>query len=196
MVDILWPLDIRPRRQSFWLATRTTQFDTPNHGTTQRLAWPAARWRAELSLRRAGPITRVIDALIATLNGPVGTVLLPDFRRLAARNPLGTPILTGGAGSALRVENLGGVLLPGDLVQVAPGRAVIVTEAVPAGSTVTVPIAPALREAPVTGPMLTDAVRVRMRLIDDDQTANPTRHWRRTEWRLAFEEVLGEQVPS
>ena len=193
---ILWPLDIRPQRQSFWLATRTTLFDTPNHATTQRIAWPATRWRAEISLSRTGPVARAIDGLIAALNGPIGTVLLPDFRRLAARNPLGSPVLTGGAGSALSVESLGGALMPGDLIQVAPGRAVIVTEQVTAGFTATVPIAPPLSHPPVTGPLVTSAVRVQMRLIDDDQTANPTGAASRIEWRLAFEEVLGERVVS
>ena len=193
---ILWPLDIRPRRQSFWLSTRTTRFDTPNHGTTQRLVFQGTQWRSEITLRRSGPITRAVDALIASLNGPVGTVLLPDFRRLAARFPLGLPMLTGGSGSILSVESLGGRLMPGDLIQIGPGRAVMVTAEVGATFTASVPIAPALREPAVAGPLLTEAVRVRMRLIDDDQNANPTRAAARTEWQLAFEEVLGELVPS
>ena len=100
-------------------------------------------------------------------------------------------MLTGGSGSTLTVDSLGGALMPGDLIQVEPGRAVIVTAEVNAGFTATVPIAPPLRQAPLTGPLVTSAVRVRMRLIDDDQTANPTHHWRRPEWQLAFEEVAG-----
>jgi hypothetical protein len=190
MADAVWPLTIRPRRQSFWLQTRTTEFANPFFpATTQRIEWQGTRWRAELWLRRAGPVTRVIDAFIASLNGPAGTVLVPDFRRLAARNALGSPTLTGGSGTGLTVSGLGGFLLPGDLIQVGTGRAVMVTATVAPGAT-SVPIAPPLRAPVATGPLVTSEVRVRMRIIDDDQSANPTRHWRRTEWRLAFEEVL------
>lgn len=190
MADAVWPLTIRPQRQSFWLATRTTHFDNPFFGTTQRVEWQGTRWRAELSLRRAGAVTRVIDTFIAALNGPVGTVLLPDFRRLAAKGDLGAPELTGSTSTTLTVANLAGPILPGTLVQTAPGRGHMVTARVEPGASATLPIAPSLREPIVTGPLITTAVRVRMRLVDDDQTANPTRHWRRTEWRLAFEEVL------
>lgn len=190
MTDILWPLTIRPQGQSFWLATRTTLFEAPNYGTTQRLVWQGAQWRAEITLRRAGPITRVIDALVSSINGPVGVVLLPDFRRLAAKGDLGTPTLTGSTATTLTVADLAGPILPGTLVQTAPGRGHMVTARVEPGASITLPIAPALREPAVIGPLVTAEVRVRMRLIDDDQNRNPTRHWQRTEWRLAFEEVL------
>ena len=190
MADAVWPLAIRPQRQSFWLATRTTQFDNPFFGTAQRIEWQGTRWRAELSLHRAGPVTRVIDAFIAALNGPAGTVLLPDFRRLAARSDLGTPLVTASTATTLTVADLDGPVLPGTLVQTSPGRGHMVTAPVEPGSSVTLPIAPTLREPIIAGPLITTEVRVRMRLVDDDQNANPTRRWRRTEWRLAFEEVL------
>ena len=190
MADAVWPLTIRPQRQSFWLATRTTQFDNPFFGTTQRVEWQGTRWRAELSLRRAGPVTRVIDAFIASLNGPVGTVLLPDFRRLAAKGDLGTPTLTDSAATTLTVADLAGPILPGTLIQTSPGRGHMVTILVEPGPSVTLPIAPALREPAIPGPLITTDARIRMRLVDDDQSRNPTRHWRRTEWRLALEEVL------
>ena len=186
---ILWPVTVRPWRQSFWLANRTTQFDNPFHGTTQRLEWQGSRWRSEIALRRMGTVARAIDALIASLHGPVGTVLLPDFRRLTPRNPVGSPSLTGGSGTALTVSDLGGALMPGDLIQVGTGRAVMVTASVAAGAS-TVPIAPPLRAPVDTGPPVTGAVRVLMRLVDDDRPANPTRAAARAEWRLAFEEVL------
>ena len=190
MADAVWPLTIRPQRQSFWLATRTTQFDNPFFGTTQRVEWQGTRWHSEIALRRAGPVTRAIDAFIASLNGPVGTVLLPDFRRLAAKGDLGTPMLTGSTATTLAVADLAGPVLPGTLVQTAPGRGHMVTVRVEPGASAALPIAPPLREPAITGPLITTAVRVRMRLVDDDQNANPTSHWRRTEWRLAFEEVL------
>ena len=187
---IIWPLTIRPRQQSFWLVTRTTRLDNPVSGGTQRIEWQGARWRSELVLRRMGPTAREVDALIASLNGPVGTVLLPDFRRLAARNPLGAPTLTGGGGSTLTVADLGGTLLAGDLIQIAPGRAALVTAETASGASVELPIAPPLRVPPFAGPLITSEVRVLMRLVDDDQTANPTAAAGRTDWRLAFEEVL------
>ena len=187
---IVWPLAIRPLRQSFWLASRTTRFGNPVSGASQCVEWQGTRWRAELVLRRMGSAAREVDALVAALNGPVGTVLLPDFRRLAARNPLGAPTLTGGSGSRLTVADLGGTLRPGDLIQIAAGRAVMVTAESPPGPLVTVPIAPPQRIAPAVGPLVASVVRVLMRLVDDDQTENPTRAAGRTDWRLAFEEVL------
>ncbi|NBC34900.1 MAG: hypothetical protein GVY13_19690 [Alphaproteobacteria bacterium] len=189
MSAVTWPLTVRPRRQSFWLATRSTQFDNPFSAATQRLDWAGMRWRAELLLRRMGPAVREIDGLVAALEGLAGSVLLPDFRRLAARNPLGSPTLSGGSGATLAVTDLGGTLLPGDLIQIETGRAVMVTATVAAGASVSVPIAPPLRQPVAIGPLITDAVRVRMRLVDDAQTANPTTAAARAEWRLAFEEV-------
>lgn len=186
---VTWPVAIRPRRQTFWLATRTTQFDNPFYGTSQRVEWQGVRWRSEIVIRRMGPVVREIDALVASLQGPVGTVLLPDFRRLTARNALGSPSLTGGSGSSLSVTGLDGTLLPGDLIQVGTGRAVMVTATVAAGGT-TIPVAPPLRAAIAPGPLVTTEVRVLMRLVDDDQPANPTAAASRAEWQLAFEEVL------
>lgn len=187
---ITWPLTYRPQTQSFWLETRTTRFDNPFYGTTQRVEWQGTRWRAEYRFRRGGPIARTIDAFLAGLNGPAGQVLLPDFRRLSAGVDFGTPQLVSGSATSLTVDGLDADLPAGVLIQTSTGRGHMVTADVAAGAAVAVPIAPALREPVVTGPLITAEVRILMRLVDDDQLDNPTRRWLSTEWQLSFEEVL------
>ena len=193
---VVWPLEIRPHRQSFWLAMRTQRFDNPYDETAQLIEWQGSRWQAELVLRRAGPAALLIQALVDRIAAS-GLALVPDFRRLSARGSLaGTPQVTGGSGGSLSVTGFtpgATVLLPGDLVQASPGRAHMVTAPVVAvAGTTPVPIAPPLRGAVEPGPLVTSAARVRMALVED-AIPNPATATGRTEWTLAFVEDLSAE---
>lgn len=197
MSDAVWPIAFNPGGQEFYLATLTTVFGNPYSAAAQVLERDGQRWVCRMTLRRGSTLAREIDAFLAGLRGPVGTVLVPDFRTRAARGSLaGAPHLADGAGRSLTVTGFApgaaGVLLPGDLIQTSPGRGHIVTAPVDAdgNGAATAPVEPRLR-APVTvGPLATQDVRVRMRLTSDDAGRNPTRPPRRSEWQLEFVEVL------
>lgn len=184
---ITWPLTIKPRRQSFYLQTLSVVFTNPYTNVQQVLERDGQRWVSRLTVERGGDLAREIDALVASLRGPAGAVLLPDFRTLAARNDVSGATLTGGSGRTLTVTG-GSALMPGDLIQTSPGRGHIVTAV--AGDSVS--IEPRLREPVTTGALVTDAVRIKMRLASDEAGRNPTRPPRRSSWDLDFVEILPE----
>lgn len=194
---LIWPLDLRPQEQSFYIQTRTVRFESPYTGQVQLQERPGARWVSDARFERSEGQARRLDALIAELAGPSGTVLLPDFRRLSPRGSrAGAPLLVGGQGTSLSLQGFDalspGVLLAGDMVQTSLGRAHLVTQDVDAdalGQAVAM-IAPALRHPVETGPLQTQACRVRMRLVSDDAGENPTRANRISRYSLSFIEVL------
>ncbi len=185
-----WPLAYRPAAQEFYLQTLTVAFTNPYTNQAQVLERDGQRWLCRLTVRRGGELARAIDAFLASLRGPAGTVLMPDFRTLAAQGSPGAGAqLIGGSGRTLTVTGLTGTLAPGDLIQTSPGRGHIVTEGAGPGD-VSVAVEPRLREPVTPGPLVTDAVRVLMRLSSDDGIRNPTRPPRQSLWELAFVEVL------
>ena len=174
-IELNWPLDIRPGEQSFYIRTVSTQFKNPLTGQVQVLERDAARWVTKLSFVRSELDSRRLDALLAALRGAVGHVFVPDFRRLSAKGSLaGNPQLVSGTGTTLVVDGFTpdaiGVLKGGDLIQTSIGRSHIVLQDVNADVTgqAQVPIAPRVRETIVTGPLITDGCRVRMRLSNDE----------------------------
>lgn len=196
-IELNWPLDLRPSEQSFYIRTLSTRFENPITGQVQVLERDAARWVTKLSLIRAEMDSRRLDAFLAALRGAVGHAFIPDFRRLTARGSLaGSPQLVSGSGTTLNVNGFIpdalAVLKAGDLVQTSPGRAHIVLQDVDADTAgaALVPIAPRIRESIVAGPLVTQAARVRMRLVDDDQTENATDSRMLTSFDLEFIEVL------
>lgn len=77
-----WPEGIYPRTQKFYLLPRTTRFASNFTGQDQVLERDAVRWVAEFTFELEGNRARVLDALIASLRGAVGQILVPDFRRI------------------------------------------------------------------------------------------------------------------
>ena len=200
MTEVIWPLDLRPSTQTFFIRTNTRRFESPLTGHVQVQERDGARWVAQLSFTRGHLDSRRMDALLAALAGPVGTVKLPDFRRLSANGSLaGAPQLVSGTGSTLTLSGFTadavGVLLAGDLIQTSTGRTHMVVQNVDADALgdAAVPIAPILRDPVTAGPLITDNCRVLMRLIDDNQAANPTDNRLQTSFELQLMEVLPEQ---
>ncbi len=199
MTDVIWPLNLRPARQSFYVRTNTIQFQSPLTGDVQVQERDGARWVTQLSLTRGSADSRRMDALLAALAGPVGQVYMPDFRRLKAKGSLaGSPQLDSGTGQTLSLSgftpNATGVLLSGDLIQTSEGRAHMVVQDIDADEDgeASVPIVPRLREAVTVGALVTDNCRVLMRLIDDDQASNPTDNRLQTAFELQLTEILPE----
>ncbi|MEN9545203.1 MAG: hypothetical protein RLZZ598_2036 [Pseudomonadota bacterium] len=176
-----WPLAFKPAEQSFYIQTLASRFTNPFTGHVQVLERDGARWMSRLRLQLSGREARAFDAFLASLRGSAVEVLLPDFRRLAALGSLaGTPVLAAGTGRTLTLSgftaNATAVLKAGDLLQTSPGRGHLVVEDVTADASgaATVRIEPRLREAVTVGPLITNTVRVRMRLLSDDAGRNPT----------------------
>lgn len=199
MTDIVWPLDLRPARQAFYIRTNTVRFESPLTGQVQIQERDGARWVAQMSLSRNAADSRRMDALLAALHGPVGRIYMPDFRRLTAKGSLaGAPVLVSGTGTTLSLSgftaNAPGVLLAGDMVQTSAGRAHMVVQNVNAAAdgTASALIAPRLREPVTAGSLITANCRVLMRLQDDDQGSNPTDNRLHSAFELQLMEVLPE----
>ncbi len=199
MTDVIWPLDLRPARQAFYIRTNTIQFQSPLTGDVQVQERDGARWVTQLSLTRGAADSRRMDALLAALAGLVGKVYMPDFRRLAAKGSLaGAPQIVSGTGQTLSLSgftpNATGVLLQGDLIQTSTGRAHMVVQDIDADADgeAAVPIVPRLREAVTVGALVTNNCRALMRLMDDDQAANPTDNRLQTSFELQLIEILPE----
>ena len=111
----------------------------------------------------------------------------------------GTPQLDSGTGSTLSLSGFTpdalGVLMAGDLIQTSEGRAHMVVQDVSADSfgNASVPVAPVLRDPVTVGALVTDNCRVIMRLLDDNQAANPTDNRLHTNFELQLMEVLPVQ---
>ncbi|MCK6417914.1 MAG: hypothetical protein L6Q57_03120 [Alphaproteobacteria bacterium] len=197
---VIWPLDLRPAAQAFFIRTNTIRFESPLTGHVQVQERDGARWITQLQLIRGDRDSRRIDALLAALQGPVGYVLMPDFRRLKAKGSLaGSPQLDSGTGNVLSLSGFTpsalGVLLAGDLIQTSEGRTHMVVQNVNADEDgeASVPIAPRLRDPVEEGDLITDNCRVLMRLVDDDAGNNPTDNRLRSTFQLQLLEVLPQE---
>lgn len=197
---VIWPLNLRPAAQSFFIRTNTIRFESPLTGHVQVQERDGARWIAQIQLIRGDADSRRLDAIIAALRGPVGYVLLPDFRRLFARGSLaGSPQLDSGTGNTLSLSGFTpsatGVLLAGDLIQASEGRAHMVVQDIDADENgeAAVPVEPRLRDPVEPGALVTDNCRVLMRLLDDQAGNNPTDNRMRSTFNLSLIEVLPQE---
>ena len=100
-----WPLAFKPDSQAFYVQTLTARFDNPYNGQVQVLERDGARWVTSLTLHLYSANARAFEAFLASLRGPAGEVLVPDFRRLAALGSLaGSPRLVSGTGCTLTLS--------------------------------------------------------------------------------------------
>ena len=192
-----WPLAFKPDSQAFYVQTLTARFDNPYNGQVQVLERDGARWVTSLTLHLYSANARAFEAFLASLRGPAGEVLVPDFRRLAALGNLaGSPRLVSGTGRTLSpsgfTPNTQRVLVAGDLIQASPGRVHMVIDdvAADASGNAGIRVEPRLREPVVAGPLVTSNCRVRMRLISDDAGKNPTMPPMKSAYQVDLIEVL------
>ncbi|MEI8395899.1 MAG: hypothetical protein WCF85_14255 [Rhodospirillaceae bacterium] len=192
-----WPLSFKPDSQAFYVQTLTARFDNPYNGQVQVLERDGARWVTSLSLTLYSANARAFEAFLASLRGPAGEVLVPDFRRLAALGSLaGSPRLVSGTGRTLTLSgftaNAQRVLAAGDLIQTSSGRSHMVVDDVTADASgnASIRVEPRLREPVVAGPLVTSNCRVRMRLVSDDAGKNPTSPPMKSAYQLDLIEIL------
>ena len=192
-----WPLSFKPDSQAFYVQTLTARFDNPYNGQVQVLERDGARWVTSLTLHLYSANARAFEAFLASVRGPAGEVLVPDFRRLAALGSLaGSPRLVSGTGRTLTLAgftpNVARVLAAGDLIQASPGRVHMVIDdvAADAAGNAGIRVEPRLREPVVAGPLVTSNCRVRMRLISDNAGKNPTMPPMKSAYQVDLIEVL------
>lgn len=82
MSDLIWPAGVAPTQASFGLTTKTAVSQRPFSGVEQRLKRPGEHWRSDLEFARlTDEKAGLLDGLLAALDGQLGTVLVPVFRR-------------------------------------------------------------------------------------------------------------------
>jgi hypothetical protein len=88
MASLVWPVDVRPYSQEFFIETNVSRFTSLFTKQSQLLERQGKRWVSVVSFRGFYESALRIESLLAKMNGGVTTVLMPDFRRLAPLNPL------------------------------------------------------------------------------------------------------------
>ena len=81
MTALNWPENIYPVQQTFFIRSETARSISELTGQTQAFGRDSARWVATLDFRLTQDKAAIFEALLADLRGPVGTLLVPDFRR-------------------------------------------------------------------------------------------------------------------
>ncbi len=85
MTDLIWPDGLLPSSQTYYLRNNTAIFRNTLTNQTQAVAREGTRWVAKLEFKLSQKSAAKLDALLAQLRGPAGTILVPDFRRLVPR---------------------------------------------------------------------------------------------------------------
>lgn len=197
MTTKLWPLAFKPASSRFLIRPLESRLTNPYTRVVQIQERDGARWEGKLTFKGNGRPMIQLAAFLTGLRGGVVPVLVPDFARLAATGSLaGSPQLVAGSGRSLSVTGFtphaAGVLNAGDLIQTSPGRMHMVTAdvAADADGAAMVTIEPRLREPVKIGPLVTEVVRVRMRLTADDAGAGQTSAPNATSLTVELYEVL------
>jgi hypothetical protein len=80
-----WPDNIYPVRQVFFIRPSSAIATSSLTGHIQSASRHGGRWVATLDFRLGPEKAALFEAFLAKLQGPVGTLLVPDFRRTKAR---------------------------------------------------------------------------------------------------------------
>lgn len=153
-----WPLP--PRTASWWLESNTKVFRSDFNGATQVLRSPGSRWKCSLSFSNLDDeSSRILEALIASLDGEFGRVQLRNYGRsgrkvagspvVSVADQTGTTLLTGGWQASVVVLRIGDNFTVNDELK-------IVTEDVSSDSSgnALLSFAPMLRSSPPAGAVI------------------------------------------
>ena len=77
-----WPDNLYPVQQSFYIRPVTITFQSDLTGQFKATERAGSRWIATLDFKLTGRKSGIIEALIARLRGPVGSVAVPDLDAL------------------------------------------------------------------------------------------------------------------
>lgn len=145
MTDYVWPADLVPFAQSFYLQPHTGGTESPFSRVTKTYGLSAPRWICTMGFRGGywgtdgiEAIGPRLDALIAKLKGRQNRIAIYDFRRPAMRTPgwTGAGNLTAALNAtSMTVTGLqpGAVLYAGDYIG-GDGRPHIILDTVQADS--------------------------------------------------------------
>lgn len=79
---LVWPQDLAPSEQQFFLETNVGVLESPFSRTTQTITRGGPRWVCSMGFEALGPEAAAqMDALVNQLDGPAGEVRLWDWRR-------------------------------------------------------------------------------------------------------------------
>ncbi|ARZ01308.1 hypothetical protein AXW38_09870 [Yersinia ruckeri] len=95
MADVFdWPMAIAPSDMRIQLLSNSKIFQSPFSGASQTVSAPGSRWVMTLNFKNLqDDKARVLEALVADLDGVAGRVRLWDFAR-GGRSPAGTPVVS------------------------------------------------------------------------------------------------------
>ncbi len=206
MTDLVWPIDLRPVSQSFYLQPHVGGAESPVTRTRKVYGLSAPRWLTKMTFKhrawshgREAEKSARIEALVTEMEGGLNRVRIFDFRRdrsLRPRPIVAATTVAAAAAGATQVVMAGFspysiVLLPGDYVG-GDGRAhVVIARAVADASGVaTVSFRPPLSAAVLAGSAVLDAVTSPFRLVGDTAGMNETAARQTTTFTLEFAEDL------
>ena len=177
MPVLTWPAGLQLNGSTFHLRPHSRALESAATRTAVTQELPGARWeaQAEWSLLTR-PMQRLLQGLLAALNGQTGTVAMPDFGYDGPQGSAAGNLLATGAAEALAITITGAtgsnpVLRAGDRIGVAGRLYMVTADVTAAGGSATVPILPRLRAAAAGAAVATANLTCPMRLIDDGQGA-------------------------
>lgn len=154
MTTLIWPAELLPSSQTFKLVSNGTSFTSPWTGATQTMRFPGSRWSTTLNFSNMDDYeSRLIESLLAKLDGMSGRVYMRDFGREDAVVH-GSPLVDGADQSGTSVLTKGWtpsitVLRRGDYINVGTELKMVVDDVVSSGTgSATVNFGPMLRYSP------------------------------------------------
>lgn len=154
MIILDWPAQIRPSQQSFKLVSNGAVFTSPFTASSQTVRYPGSRWQTTMSFDNLDDQeSRLLEVLLARLDGQAGRVRLFDFGRAPAVQR-GTPLVNGAGQSGDSVNTDGWapnvkVLSYGDYIQVGTELKMVLSDTMSsAAGQATIEIGPMLRYSP------------------------------------------------
>lgn len=199
MADILWPDDLVPFAQSFYLQPHVGRSESPFSRAQKLYGLSAPRWLTSLSFRGGtGPQWGTdgvaiygprLDAFIAKLEGGLNRVAIWDFRR-EGTNVSHTHAEIAAGTSQLLLEGTTDAVGAGDYVG-GDGRPHIVTDTEVSGADLIVNVRPHFDSLIAADEAIFYQVAGWFRLISDDAGANGSEVGQLTTYTLDFAEDPG-----
>lgn len=154
MAILVWPQELLPASQTFRILSNGTSFTSPWTGSTQTMRFPGSRWSTVMQFDNLDDYeSRLLETMLAKLDGMSGRVYLRDFGRVDAIVS-GNPVVDGSGQSGTSVITKGWaaskkVLGRGDYIKIGNELKMVVDDVVSNGTgAATINIGPMLRYSP------------------------------------------------
>lgn len=198
MATILsWPQSIVPASLSWQLVSNSKTFTSTFTGSVQTVRFPGSRWRCSMSFNNlTDEQARVLEALVAELDGESGRVKISDWAR-SGLTQRGKPKVSQPNQSGKLLESKDWlpnsiVLRIGDYITVNDELKRVTANVISdAQGNATIPIAPILRYAPTVNDLIeNEAPYGIFKLTSNDQGNFQRKPGILTSTSLSFEEAL------